>query len=88
MNWSDPGDDSITKYRYRFRPAKPTAAYTKWIDIPDSGASTTSHQFAFPTAEAYRLRIQAVNDQGVAFAGANVKPAWPPRPRRRGSRRR
>ena len=76
VNWSDPGDDSITKYRYRYRVAKRGTAFTQWIDIPGSGPSTTSHQFTFPTAETYRLRIQAVNSQGVAWAGPNVNPAW------------
>ena len=76
VNWSDPGDDSIVKYRYRYRVAKRGTAFTQWMDLPGSGASTTSHQFTFPTAETYRLRIQAVNSQGVAWAGPNVNPAW------------
>lgn len=76
VNWSDPGDDSIVKYRYRYRVAKRDTAFTQWIDLPGSGPSTTSHQFTFPTAETYRLRIQAVNSQGVAWAGPNVNPAW------------
>ena len=77
MNWSDPGDDSIIKYRYRLRPTRTPGFYSQWADIPGSGASTTSHEFVLPTPEQYRIRIQAVNGVGVATRTVNVKPAWP-----------
>ena len=77
VSWSDPGDDSIIKYRYSFGVAGASTAYIPWMNIPNSGASTTSHQFAFPTAEAYRLRIQAVNNKGATHQIVDVKPAWP-----------
>jgi len=77
MSWSDPGDDSIIKYRYRLRPTRTPGFYSQWADIPGSGASTTGYEFVLPTPEQYRIRIQAVNGVGVATRTVNVKPAWP-----------
>ena len=77
MRWSDPGDDSITKYRYRLRPTRTPGFYSQWADIPGSGASTTGHEFVLPTPEQYRIRIQAVNGVGAATQTVNVRPAWP-----------
>ena len=77
VSWSDPGDDSIIKYRYRFKANRSGAVYGQWLDIPDSGASTTSHEFVFSTHDQYRIKIQAVNGVGAADEDVNVKPAWP-----------
>ena len=77
VGWSDPGDDSIIKYRYRFKANRSGAVYSQWLDIPGSGASTTSHEFVFSTHDQYRIKIQAVNGVGAADEDVNVKPAWP-----------
>ena len=78
VSWSDPGDDSIVKYQYRFRAQSLPGRNSNWIDIPGSGASTTSHTFVFPTAEMYRVRLRAVNSAGASAAQVvNVKPVWP-----------
>ena len=77
VSWSDPGDDSIIKYRYRFKAHRSGAVYSQWLDIPGSVASTTSHEFVFSTHDQYRIKIQAVNGVGAADKDFNVKPAWP-----------
>ena len=78
LHWSDPGDESIVKYQYSFRVQRIPNGYSQWIDIPGSGASTTSYKFVFPTAEMYRVRLRAVNSAGVsATQVVNVKPVWP-----------
>ena len=81
VRWSDPGDESILKYQYRFRAQSRPDSYSQWIDIPGSGASTTSHTFVFPTPEMYRVRLRAVNSagggEGRTAIVINVKPFWP-----------
>ena len=78
VNWVAPGDDSIIKYQYRFRAQSLPPKYSQWIDIPGSGASTTTHTFAFPTPEMYRVRLRAVNSAGPGVATTfNMRPVWP-----------
>ena len=78
VNWVAPGDDSILKYQYRFRAQSRPASYSQWIDIPGSGASTTTHTFVFPTPEMYRVRLRAVNSAGPGGATTfNMRPVWP-----------
>ena len=76
VSWSDPGDDSILKYQYQFK-APNVREDSQWIDIPDSGPSTTTHTFVFPTPDMYRIRLRAVNSAGAASQTFNVKPSWP-----------
>ena len=78
LHWSDPGDESIVKYQYSFRVQRIPNGYSQWIDIPGSGASTTSYKFVFPTAEMYRVRLRAVNSAGASDRWTvNVHPPWP-----------
>ena len=78
VTWSDPGDESILKYQYMFRAQSRPGSYSQWIDIPGSGASTTSHTFVFPTPEMYRVRLRTVNSAGPGPARTfNMRPAWP-----------
>ena len=76
VSWSDPGDDSILKYQYQFK-APNVGGDSQWIDIPGSGASTTTHTFVFPTPDMYRIGLRAVNSAGSAAQTFNVKPSWP-----------
>ena len=75
VNWADPGDASIVKYRYKLKPHG--GRYSQMIDIPGSGPSTTSHTFVLPTPETYRIMLQVVNSAGVWVTRFNVKPSWP-----------
>ena len=78
VNWVAPGDDSIIKYQYRFRAQSRPSSYSQWIDIPGSGASTTTHTFVFPTAEMYRVRLRAVNSAGPGGVTTfNMWTVWP-----------
>lgn len=77
LHWSDPDDASIIKYQYELRPARPDSVYSQWIDVPGSGASTTSYKFVLPTSETYRFRLRAVNSAGMAASSRNVRPPWP-----------
>ena len=76
VSWSDPGDDSILKYQYQFK-APNVGGDSQWIDIPGSGASTTTHTFVFPTPDMYRIGLRAVNSAGSVAQTFNVKPSWP-----------
>ena len=78
LHWSDPGDESIVKYQYKIRPARSGTRDSQWIDIPGSGASTTSYKFVLPTPEMYSIRMRPINSAGATAAGpVNVKPFWP-----------
>ena len=78
LHWSDPGDESIVKYQYKIRPARSGTIDSQWIDIPGSGASTTSHTFVFPTPEMYSIRLRSINSAGATAARpVNVKSFWP-----------
>ena len=53
LSWSDPGDASITGYQYRYRIVAPNTRYDSWVNIPNSGASTTSHTVTGLAANTY-----------------------------------
>ena len=77
LHWSDPGDASIVKYQYRLRPARQGTVFSQWIDIPGSGASTTSYKFVLPTHEPYRFRLRAVSSAAGATSSRTVRASWP-----------
>ena len=78
VNWSDPDDDSIIKYQYRFRAQSISPGYHRPVDIPGSGPSTTSHTFVLPTPEMYRVVMWAVNGAGTGRGvNVNMRPVWP-----------
>ena len=78
LRWSDPEDASIVKYQYRIRPARQGTVWSQYIDIPDSGASTTGYKFVLPTPEDYRFRMRAVNSKGAATMAVTLKTtSWP-----------
>ena len=78
VNWSDPDDDSIIKYQYSFRVQSIRRGYHRWVDLPGSGPSTTSHTFVLPTPEMYRVNLRAVNSAGAGRRlTVNLKPVWP-----------
>jgi len=78
LHWSDPGDESIVKYQYKIRPARSGTIDSLWIDIPGSGASTTSYKFVLPTPEMYSIRLRSINSAGATAARpVNVKSFWP-----------
>ena len=80
--WTDPGDDSITGWQYRFRT---TAAYGAWKDISGSGPSTVRHTVAgLANDTAHTFRIRALNASGAGAesdeAAATPREAVPAKP--------
>ena len=79
LDWTDPGDSTITGWQYKQDTAGP------WTDIPNSSASTTSYTVTGLTnGTAYGFRIRAANSSGQgaqsdeASATPNAPPGKPP----------
>ena len=59
LSWNDPSDSTITKYQYAQREAD--GAWSAWMDIPSSGATTTSHTVTGLTnGTEYTIAVRAV----------------------------
>ena len=72
LTWTDPDDDSIT--RYNMRQKKGAAAWGSWTAISGSGADTTTHTVTgLDNDSEYRFRVRAVNDGGNSAASAVVR---------------
>ena len=71
LAWDDPFDGTITSYQYRYnRSGSPRG---DWIDIPNSGSSTTSHTVTGLTAGlTYAFSIRAVNASGPSAPTRDV----------------
>ena len=62
LTWSDPDDDTISKWRYSYRT---TEGYGSWIDMPGSGADTVRHVVSMLANDTlHTFRIRAVNNVG------------------------
>ena len=73
LNWTDPNDDTITKYQVRYGAGSTVPATATWGDITGSGATTTSHIVTGLTnATQYAFEIRAVNATGNSDASATV----------------
>ncbi len=72
LTWTDPDDDSITRYRVQQR--KGSAAWGSWTAIPGSDADTTTHTvMGLDNDSEYRFRIRARNSGGNGAASAVVE---------------
>ena len=79
LSWSSPANATITKWQVQQKQAD--GSYGAWVDIPDSGATTTSHTVTgLSNGTAYDFRIRAVNAGGNSPASAEVRatPMAPP----------
>ena len=82
LQWSDPGDATITGWEYA---VKTTGSYGPWTGIPGSGAETTAYTVApLDNGESYAFKLRAVNASGngaesdeatAILAAAPAKPA-------------
>ena len=71
LDWANPDDSSITSYEIRMR--KGYSRWTRWTNIAESDASTTSHVVSgLSNNKRYRFRIRAVNESGEGKASAKV----------------
>ena len=71
LAWANPSDTTITKYQYRQSTDGSTWS-PNWKNIPNSGASTTSHTVTGLTVgTAYIFQVRAVNAAGP---GAETQP--------------
>ena len=66
LAWNDPGDDSITRWQYRYKSA---GGYGAWTAIPGSDDSTTTFtKTGLTNNTAYTFQIRAVNSSGDGAA--------------------
>ncbi len=71
LNWTDPGNGSITGYQYQYKSGN--GAYGAWMAMTDSTATTTSHTVTgLVNGTAYTIRIRALNVSGEGAASAEV----------------
>ncbi len=71
LTWNDPGDTSITKYKYRFKAQGDN--YGSWLSAPNAGAKTTTYYLLSLVNDiTYTLQIRAVNSVGDGPASDEV----------------
>ncbi len=73
LTWTDPGNDSISKYQVRYGAGSSVPATETWADIPNSGATTVRHEITGLTNDTqYAFEIRAVNNTGEGAAAGPV----------------
>ena len=64
LSWDNPNDITITKYQYRQWKRVESNWNPDWTDIPNSGATTTTHTLTGLTESAdYRFEVRAVRGE-------------------------
>ena len=69
LRWTDPSDNTIDKWRYRYKNVTQSSSHGAWsdtTDVPGSGAATTSYTVTtgVENGEKYTFQIFAKNDDG------------------------
>ena len=73
LNWTDPSNDTISKYQLRYGQGATVPDSAAWGDIDGSGATTTSHTVTGLTnGQQYAFQIRAVNNGGDGDASATA----------------
>ncbi len=63
LTWEDPSESRIAKWQYQQKAAG--GSYGSWIDIPNSGSTTTSHTVTGLTNDTeYSFKVRAVDSSG------------------------
>ena len=71
LTWEDPGDSDIASYQYRQKGGE--GDFGNWLDIADSGASTSAHLIkGLTNGTLYTYQIRAVNEGGASPASDNA----------------
>ncbi|WP_419919447.1 PKD domain-containing protein [Candidatus Poriferisocius sp.] len=68
LSWTDPNDDSITGYEYRYKTDHQTATdvpYTSWLEVPGSDADTTSYTLTTGLTNFSVYTFQVRTDNGL-----------------------
>ncbi len=80
LSWTDPNDDSISKWQVRYTTRISGWTGSSWGDIPGSDADTTSYTVTGLTNDSpYRFQVRAVNSGGNG-ASSNAVTATPAAP--------
>ena len=75
LRWTDPDDSSLTHYQYQHK--KADGPYSRWVDAPDSDATTTTHTVTGLTNRvSYTFGVRAV-DENAAGGGSDPATATP-----------
>ena len=73
LNWSDPSNNTISKYQLRYGQGATVPDSAAWGDIAGSGAATTRHEVTGLTNDIqYAFEIRAVNSGGESDASGTV----------------
>ncbi len=75
LRWTDPGDNSITRYQVRQKAG--SGNYGNWADIDGSSAATTRHTvtgLTNDTAYTFRIRAMSANTPGPESAEVTATP--------------
>ena len=71
LTWEDPSDSDIASYQYRQKEGE--GGIGNWLDIADSGASTSAHLIkGLTNGTLYTYQIRTVNEGGASPASDNA----------------
>ncbi len=68
LSWTDPNDNSITGYEYRYKvdhQVAPDVPYTSWLEVPGSDADTTSYTLTTGLTNFSVYTFQVRTDNGL-----------------------
>ena len=76
LSWTNPGNNTITKYQYRRKTG--TGTYGNWTDIGGSSWTTTTYTVTgLSNGTQYTMAVRAVNASGEgAVSTVNATPVW------------
>ena len=77
LTWSDLNDPTVTGWQYKVKSGG-AFADVSWLDIPNSGAATTSYVvMSLTNGYSYRFKVRAVNSSGPGIESNQSNSATP-----------